>query len=192
MNGDGGKNFFNRGSFKIGLTHWLGTAIVAIVAGFVIFGLLRGQEFLASFLADRETNKAIKELERPYREDKYGGKTPEETFDLFLGALRKGDIELASKYFVIDKQEGWRNTLQELKNDKEMGDFISSLENYKKIWVVSKKTNTEIVYTYELEEGAQTTTLPNGQKVSFPAGKYKYDIVLEKNPFSGVWKLVRI
>lgn len=36
--------------FKIGLKHWAGTALVAVVAGFVIFGLLRGQEALKNFL----------------------------------------------------------------------------------------------------------------------------------------------
>lgn len=191
MNGED-KNFFKRRNFKLGLKHWIGTLIVAIVAGFVIFGLLRGQEFLANFLANRETSRIIKELERPYREDKYGGKTPEETFDLFLNALRKGDIELASKYFELEKQEEWKDTLQELKDNQEVGDFISNLENYRRIWIISRKTETEIIYTYELEEGTQMITLPNGQNISFPAGKYKYDIILEKNPFSDVWKLVRI
>jgi len=34
-------------------------------------------------------------------EDTYGGKTPEETLNLFIEALKKEDLELASKYFVL-------------------------------------------------------------------------------------------
>lgn len=36
--------------FKTGLKHWVGTALVALIAGFVILGLLRGQEALKDFL----------------------------------------------------------------------------------------------------------------------------------------------
>ncbi len=54
-------------------------------------------------------------LEKPYREDIYGGDTPEETLQMFLDALRKGDIELAAKYIDVDHREkeyeylkGWK------------------------------------------------------------------------------------
>ncbi len=140
------KNFFNRGSFKIGLKHWIGTLIVAIVAGFVIWGLLNGQEFLANFLADRETNKAIKELERPYREDKYGGKTPEETFDLFLEALRKEDIELASKYFELENQEDWLEDISKLKQRGLLEVFIKDLQEDRKRWVLKSTDSVTIEY----------------------------------------------
>ena len=39
-----------KANFKLGLKHWTGTVIVAVLAGFVIFGLLRGQEILNNFL----------------------------------------------------------------------------------------------------------------------------------------------
>ncbi|MBI4130673.1 hypothetical protein HY468_05120, partial [Candidatus Roizmanbacteria bacterium] len=41
-------------------------------------------------------------LEDEYRNDTYGGATPEETLALFIAALEAGDIELASKYFLPD------------------------------------------------------------------------------------------
>lgn len=44
--------------FKIGLKHWTGTLIIAVIAGLVIFGLIRGQEFLAKILIKREVNRA--------------------------------------------------------------------------------------------------------------------------------------
>jgi len=50
--------------------------------------------------------------EQRYKNDKYGGKTPEETYAMFLEALKKKDIELASKYFTLDKQEQYKKALQ--------------------------------------------------------------------------------
>ncbi|MEK7635677.1 MAG: hypothetical protein AAB405_01145 [Patescibacteria group bacterium] len=37
--------------------------------------------------------------------DTYGGKTPQETLQLFVDAVEKEDFELAIKYFVIDDEE---------------------------------------------------------------------------------------
>lgn len=47
----------------------------------------------------KEAEKIMSEWERQYREDTYGGATPEETLRLFIDALQKGDTELAAKYF---------------------------------------------------------------------------------------------
>lgn len=58
----------------------------------------------------------LKDLKRAYDEDTYGGKTPEETLALFIAALKKGDIELASRYFVPEKQEEWREVFAKEKN----------------------------------------------------------------------------
>ena len=37
--------------------------------------------------------------------DTYGGKTPQETLQLFINAVEKEDSELAIKYFVLDEKE---------------------------------------------------------------------------------------
>lgn len=49
--------------------------------------------------------------------DIYGGKTPQETLDLFIAAVEKGDYELASKYFVVERQEEWKENLEEVESD---------------------------------------------------------------------------
>jgi hypothetical protein len=56
----------------------------------------------------------IAKYEQKFKDDKYGGKTPEETYTMFLEALKKKDIELASKYFVLEKQEEYKKVLQEV------------------------------------------------------------------------------
>ncbi|MDO8555491.1 MAG: hypothetical protein Q7R75_02920 [bacterium] len=49
--------------------------------------------------------------------DKIGGKTPQETLALFIAAVEKGDYELASKYFVIERQAEELKSLQNSKKE---------------------------------------------------------------------------
>ncbi len=44
--------------------------------------------------------------------DTYGGKTPQETLQMYIEAVEAGDYELASKYFVEKKREGELKSLQ--------------------------------------------------------------------------------
>ncbi len=48
-----------------------------------------------------------------YKNDTYGGDTPEETMDMFIEALKAGDLELASKYYVVELQGEARKDLEE-------------------------------------------------------------------------------
>ncbi len=96
--------------------HWIVVFILAILAAFVIWGMLGAGPWLKKLQDWREARALQSKLEELYRNDKYGGKTPEETFDMFIAALEKGDIELASKYFVIEKQESWKQSLIAIKS----------------------------------------------------------------------------
>ncbi|MEK7558458.1 MAG: hypothetical protein AAB507_01370, partial [Patescibacteria group bacterium] len=70
-----------------------------------------------------EFESYYKNLEELYKKDTYGGATPEETLALFIDALKKGDTELASKYFVPEKQ---KQEAEDLRIGKEKGnlDFL--------------------------------------------------------------------
>ena len=54
-----------------------------------------------------EQERAYAKAEQAYVEamtaDTYGGKTPQETLNLFAAALRAGDVDHASKYFLISE-----------------------------------------------------------------------------------------
>ncbi|MBU4348466.1 hypothetical protein KJ671_03155 [Patescibacteria group bacterium] len=59
-----------------------------------------------------------------FRNDTYGGQTPQETLDLFVEALEKGDMELASKYFMQDDDgsvDEWRKGLLAMNNEQISG-----------------------------------------------------------------------
>lgn len=75
-------------------------------------------------------------FEKAMREDTYGGKTPEETLALFIDALKKGDIELASKYIYQGTGVGSREyenrklyieALNQLKQEGKLQEFIDRL-----------------------------------------------------------------
>ena len=82
-------------------------------------------------------NSFISTFEAAMKADTYGGKTPQETLNMFIDALKKGDIDLASKYFALDTNEKspdyltrkkWENSLNETKKDGGIDNLISLLE----------------------------------------------------------------
>ncbi|MBI3274205.1 MAG: hypothetical protein HYZ69_03605, partial [Candidatus Colwellbacteria bacterium] len=83
-------------------------------------------------------NNTHSNLSEEYIQDAYGGKTAEETHDLFLKAIKEEDIELASKYFVIEKQSDWLRILEEYERNNLLTGFIKELEETKNKGVFEK------------------------------------------------------
>ena len=75
-----------------------------------------------------QAQQMLDELQRQYQEDTYGGDTPEQTLQLFIQALKAGDTDLAAKYFVIEKQKEWQNTLRNSQTTGNLDKFVSYLE----------------------------------------------------------------
>ena len=93
-------------------TFWKFAALFAmiILLGWGIVQIIQYYQYRKS--PEYQAEQYLKEMEQKYREDTYGGSTPEETIQLFINALKNGDTDFASKYFVVDKQEEWKNYLQ--------------------------------------------------------------------------------
>src|SRR3989338_3326619 len=118
-----------------------------------------------------QIQRAYDKVEEPYYTDTYGGATPEETYDLFIDALKDGDIELASKYFVIEKQDDWRETLNKFKDNDALGQFILELKSINKIWKKSEKSDkTTVSFTYPNVIKENKMVEFEGQKITIPAG----------------------
>ena len=62
-------------------------------------------------------DRAIKEDRQTAMTDTYGGKTPQETLNLYIAAVEKGDYELASKYFVVENRSAELKTFQNANQD---------------------------------------------------------------------------
>jgi len=84
---------------------------------------------------EENTNKYI-EWEKNYTkamtEDVYGGKTPQETLDMFIDALKKEDVELASKYFMLNSvgqiNQEWVDGLKKAKEEGKLQEIAKELE----------------------------------------------------------------
>ncbi len=97
---------------------------------FIGFGVLYVLPFFD--LRNQAANELIKreeDIQRGYKDDTYGGSTPQETLDFFVQALKKNDLELASKYFAIEDQERWRKFLEDIKIKNGIKRLISEAEH---------------------------------------------------------------
>lgn len=114
------------------------------------------------------------DLQERLKNDKDGGATPEETLKMFTDALKAGDIEQASKYFVFypeEKQAALIGLLGKLENAGELGKFVEYLEKVK-LEVGGDALDGDIMFSYLNKEG-------------------KIDIAVEitKSNYSTVWKI---
>src|SRR3989304_74803 len=98
---------------------WLGilkkSGIFIIILAVFLFLLWTGLSKYGEWSLERNIKKIIENENRPYLEDTYGGKTPKETLELFIAAVEKEDFDLASKYFILSKQGGWKGGLAKAK-----------------------------------------------------------------------------
>ena len=101
--------------------------------------------------------------------DTYGGKTPQETLQMYIDAVEKGDYELASKYFIGDNQE------EELRSSRKMSE--SEIKKYISI-LKNAITEFNINGKYDLE------------KKYFSL--YEPIFIGEKLYPNGIWKIIKI
>ena len=170
-------------SEKSGRKYWKFVAgflgiIVIVAGGFFVWE----RYFSPQAKINRETQKNYEkylEWERNYekamKEDTYGGKTPEETLQMFIEALRKEDVELASKYFVL-RSDGssdpkWKEGLIKTKEIGKLQEVINVLSKAKPD-LGARISEEYYVFSTRDENGTVTA-----------------DIDLRINKYSGVWKI---
>ena len=82
------------------------------------------------------------------KSDTAGGKTQDETVNLFILALRNGDTDKAASYFMLDQnlsRENWVKTLKQMKdgglldkmiNDLNKNNIEFEFNNYSGVWKI--------------------------------------------------------
>lgn len=123
----------------------------------------------------KQTNAFMEAGRKPYKDDTYGGKTPEETWALFLDALKKGDVDLASKYFVVEKQSEWLNTLNKTKDVGGLPKVLSNLPLQLSSEVNQPQSEKKYFY-YNVND-------LNGKFLG------KNSVVMSLNPYTKIWKI---
>lgn len=158
-------------------------AIVFLFVAYVIWAAF----FSPEAVSERETRKnyeqamkSLSEYEEMMRSDTYGGKTPQETLDMFIDALEKEDFELASKYFAFEtggrnafSNDHWKRGLEDLHKAGKMNYLILALKNVKPLGYRENYTWYKKAFNFEAES----------------ENREKIDVILVLNHLSGVWKI---
>ncbi len=114
-----------------------------------------------------------KNLEETMRADTYGGKTPEETLNLFIEALRKEDIDLAFQYFILkengERDPKWKEGLIKTRDTGKLQEVANLLAKAK-----PSGPAIEGYYGFIVEDNQ---------------GEVTANIELRLNQYSGVWKI---
>lgn len=114
--------------------------------------------------------KYFENIEAEYRNDTYGGATPEETLQLFIAALEAGDIDLASKYFLPGERKEIKNYFQEIKDENGWETVLNDAKNLK----LTTKRDDEAFFT-----------IANKNNV------VQVQVILKKNQ-NNVWKITEL
>lgn len=151
------------------MTKTIGKYLLAVG---VVAALGLGALFLIQYLRnaddpEKQAQKYMEALEKAYREDQNGGNTPEETLQLFIDALKKGDTDLAAKYFIIDDQKENKEGLAKVKENGELNAMVKDLENADR----GKDINEDSVIFVVANENNEVITVIN--IVKGPNGKWK-------------------
>ena len=117
-----------------------------------------------------EIKKGEEAIRQFYLQDIYGGKTPQETVDLFISALKQKDIDLAVKYVKESERKNARNKLEEIIKNKNLDKAIERLSSL-------QQRETMIPNYY-----AEFVLLDNNNIVI-------YSVSLEKNKYNNLWKI---
>jgi hypothetical protein len=102
----------------------------------------------------RKYLNSLEELAEREKEDTYGGDTPEETLRMFIDALKKEDIELAAKYFVVSEQE---KKLREFRAGNSSGG-LSELANFLSRDKTGKEASEGVfMFSYPNQDGTNSS-----------------------------------
>lgn len=123
---------------------------------------------------------ATKAYEDAMRTDTYGGKTPEETLQMLISALKAGDIDLAAKYFELEQnpndpnyltRKKWEDALAQAKSEGKLESVVSTLG---KAQPSMQKTSSPDTVEY--------VVLGQGKIVD-------YSIYFARDTYSDTWKI---
>ena len=93
-------------------------------------------------------------IEKHIAQTKLGGKTPEETWVMFVSELEKDNLDNAIQFIISNEQKNYKFYFEKLKKDGKFEELIKRIKN-KKIIQLPKKIGMEedeVLYTYLTEE----------------------------------------
>lgn len=147
--------------------------------------------YLAGYWAKYHVFKYEFNPERLLKKDVFGGATPKETYEMFVTALRAGDIELAAKYFVLSKREEKLRQFQELRDKGELQKYIDDLPEWgemeeEEFW---QEHVRKYLYLVIIKKPIEFSDPLTGKKEMILPGEYKNSILFRVNSNANIWKI---
>jgi len=170
------------------------------ILGFLVLIFLAffGYPFLRSIYYQVVANKTIsdyKTWEAKYldaiKNDIYGGKTPQETYEMFKATLQDGDILNAAKFYLRDEDRiSAYKKFDQLQKDGKLNDWINNLPQWSQMKEVAywDPDGKEFQYDYTQKDDYIFYDVAMQKDRVVPAGKYKASIIFELGD-SKLWKI---
>ena len=124
--------------------------------------------------------------------DIHGGKTPEETYNMFILALTQGNIELASKYFIFDKQGEKLEEFKKIKENNELQKYINDLPEWKEMREINIFEDGRVKEFGRDVWREKRDFEFQGKKFESPAGFYTQSISFHINTKTNIWKIEQL
>lgn len=172
-----------------------GLVLLAIIAAVVWVGYEIAYPEYQQWKFNRWAENFNKGWEDYFKNDTYGGKTPEETYNLYIAALKRGDTETASKYFYWERQVKQKEKLDELKAKGELEKYIADLPKWEELKEEEYGVKEEKIYVFiEKTDKPEKVKLPDGKggfiEEIFPPGDYvSFRANFYLNKAANIWKI---
>ena len=181
---------------------WIPVAVIVFVLSFLTaYGAYRDRVVL--YFQERrearllqETERVLAEIDAAYRSDFDGGKTPEETVELFIAALQNKDMKQASKYYELSVQPKALAGLEE--EFRKKGNYQLSIDYFTEVKSKGEKKCNEkgdgcsFSYKYITSEDRESLIVGTNDKIFIPKGSTRIKGVdLKLNIRTYVWKITQ-
>ena len=146
---------------------------------------------------NRRLENFQRNMENYLSDDIYGGKTPQETYEMYVAALKQGDLEKAGKYFYWEREGTQKTKLEEMKSKGELEKYIADLPDWGKMKENSYQSESEKEYVIIENQKASKVKAPDGRggyvEIDAPAGDYViFSVSFQLNKQANIWKLFNL
>jgi hypothetical protein len=179
-----------------GFSKYIGIIVIAILVLYIGYAVGMGAKlYLEKWKMAKKVELFNNTIIDMFKNDTYGGKTPEETYNLFVAALKKQDVDLAVKYFILDPErrarykEDFNNKKQKGTLDKYANGFpkweeFTQVKDQKNDW----ESQAEVWNSTTIDKPMMVYDDVLKMETEIPAGKYlQHDIIFTKN--IDIWKI---
>ncbi|MSU75420.1 MAG: hypothetical protein EXS55_02825 [Candidatus Magasanikbacteria bacterium] len=157
-------------------------AAILVGAGIVFVLANVAREAWLDYQWQKKTDTFMNALQKPFQEDTYGGKTPEETWALYVDAIKKRDIDLASKYVDVEHQPKELNDLRRSMESNKLDLYADSLmknplqkDTTTPDWLATNKERAYYFYKWKDPKTGKVNIVPENFYL---------------NPLTNVWKIL--